>query len=90
MVRRKSRTLTQGPFPERGEGAPPGGKPPEWWPEWMPWIDIDWWKKAWGDVQRFASEGREPVTGREALTNVSDFLEDWYKKARKSLDERMK
>lgn len=92
MARKRSRMLTQGPFgppegsPQRGEAGPP----PEWWPKWMPWVDVDAWKQMFKGFTDFATEGREAVSGREALTNVSDYLEDWYKKARKAVDERMK
>ena len=63
-------------------GAPEGGKPPPWWPEWMPWIDLDAWRQIFKNYGEFVNPpgGKPPPTGGEAIQNVRDYLEDWYKK----------
>jgi len=99
MVRRKSRTLTQGPFgsPEGGPQRGEAGKPP-WWPEWMPWIDIGATLRSTAEMHRkyadWVTEGRETELTRESVSEAfggaMDIYEDWYKKAKKAVDERMR
>lgn len=87
---KRGRTLAAGPTAPTG--TPAGGPPPPWWPDWMPWIDLDAWRQIFKSYGEFVNPpgGAPPPTGREAIQNMSDFLEDMYRKMRKAVDEKMK
>lgn len=101
---RRSRTLTQGPS-GAPPAAPEAGPSPPWWPEWMPWLDFDALRNIFEQYNKFVTEGREPGISREQVGEAArgagemfgqlgiksiETLDEWYKKARKALEGRMK
>jgi len=52
MARKKSRTLTQGPFVEQAQER----AKPSWWPEWLPQLDMDNWEDWLEQVRKVLDE----------------------------------